>query len=161
MALIPWKSKQRDRDGGRELSPVSALRHEMDRLFDSFLREPLAAMDWPFKERAWAPSVDVAETDREVIVRAEVPGIDPKDLDVTISGNQLILSGEKKEAVERSGKDFHVSESRYGSFRRSIPLPSTVDAENVEADCVHGVITIHLKKTQAAAAKRIEVKTKA
>ena len=72
----------------------------MDRLFDSFLREPLAAMDWPFKERAWAPSVDVAETDREVIVRAEVPGIDPKDLDVTISGNQLILSGEKKEAVD-------------------------------------------------------------
>ena len=158
MALIPWRSKQRERDGGREASPLAVLRTEMDRLFDSFVREPLG--NWPFGERAWSPPIDLAETENEVVVRAEVPGIDPKDLEVTVSGNQLVISGEKKETSEREGKDFHFSESRYGSFRRTVPLPSTVDAGNVEADYAHGIVTVRLKKTPASAPKRIEVRTK-
>lgn len=160
MALIPWKSKHRERDSGREPSPLSVLRSEMDRLFDSFVREPLGNLDWPFGERAWSPPVDLAETEDEVMVRAELPGIDPKELEVTVSGNQLVLSGEKKETSERVGKDFHLSESRYGSFRRTVPLPSAVDAGNVEADYANGILTIRLKKTVAAPPKRIEVKTK-
>jgi len=93
-------------------------------------------------------------------VRAEIPGIDPADVEVTVSGNQLVISGEKKESAERGGKDFHVSESRYGSFRRIVPLPGAVDATQVDAHCADGVLTVNLKKSQTAAAKRIDVKVK-
>lgn len=161
MAQLPWRGKQREREGGRgETSPLAALRGEMDRLFDQYLREPLGAMEWPFGGRGWSPAVDVAESDQEVTVRVEIPGIDPKDLDVSITGNQLVLAGEKKETAEHEGKDVHISETRYGSFRRTVPLPADVDAENVEAACANGVLTIRLKKIQAAPPRRIEVKTK-
>ena len=91
---------------------------------------------------------------------AELPGIDPKDLDVTVTGNQLVLSGEKKESTEHDGKDFHQSETRYGSFRRTIPLPEGIDTEHVDAQYANGVLTLHMQKTAQAATKRIEVKTK-
>ena len=159
MTLIPWRGKQRE--GERAESPMVALRSEMDRLFDTFLREPLGTIDWPFAGQGrWSPAVDVAESDEEVVVRAEMPGIDPKDLDVSLSGSQLVLSGEKKESTEDQGKDFHHSESRYGSFRRLVQLPEGVDTENVDAQYANGVLTLHLKKTPAAVAKRIEVKVK-
>jgi len=160
MSLIPWRNKQRQ-DGGTRGNALSALRTEMDRLFDTFVREPWGTIDWPFgADRPWSPVVDVSETAEEVTVRAEIPGMDPKDLEVTVTGNQLVLAGEKKETTETKEKSCHVSESRYGTFRRTIPLPANVDAENVEAECAHGILSIRLKKTQAAPAKRIEVKTK-
>jgi HSP20 family protein len=160
MGLIPWRNKVRERGPG-EAAPLANLRSEIDRLFDSFLREPLEAIDWPFfSERGWAPTVDVAEDEHEFTVRAELPGLDPKDLDVTISGNHLVLSGEKKEATEKRTKDFYHSESRFGSFHRTIPLPDAVDTEKVEADYANGVLVVHLKKLPSAAAKRIDVKAK-
>jgi len=160
MNLIPRKNKpQESNEGG--LSPMMALRGEMERLFDSFLREPLAAMDWPrWASDKWSPAVDMAENDKELTVRAELPGIDPKDLEVTVTGNQLVLSGEKKESSEHNEKDFYHSETRYGSFRRTLALPEGIDTENVEAQYANGVLTLHLRKTTPAAAKRIEVKTK-
>jgi HSP20 family protein len=159
MSLIPWKSKQRE--GERTESPLVALRSEMDRLFDTFLREPLGAIDWPLVGQGrWSPTIDVAETDEEVTVRAELPGMDPQDLDVSISGNQLVVSGEKKESSEDKGKDYYHSESRYGSFRRAVRLPEGIDAEHVDAQYAHGVLTLHLKKTPSAVPKRIEVKVK-
>jgi HSP20 family protein len=161
MAMVPWRGKHREREPGRgESSPLTVLRQEMDRLFDQYLREPLSSLEWPFGARGWAPAIDVAESEQEVTVRAELPGVEPGDLDISITGNQLVISGEKKEASERSGKDFHVSETRYGAFRRAVPLPADVDAENVEAAFANGVLTIRLKKVQAAGAKRIEVKVK-
>lgn len=158
MSLIPWRSKQRE--GERpEPSPLGTLRTEMDRLFDTYLREPLAAIDWPLAgAAAWAPAVDVAEDEKQITVRAEIPGIDPKDVDVTVTGNQLVISGEKKESSERKEKSLHVRESRYGSFRRVVPLPTAVESKNVEAHCANGVLTVTLPKTQSAAAKRIDVK---
>ena len=160
MALIPWRNKIRERGPG-ETSPLATLRREIDRLFESFLREPLGGIDWPFgSERGWAPTVDVAEDEKEYTVRAEVPGLDPKDLEVSISGGNLILAGEKKESTERQGKDFYHTESRFGSFHRTIPLPAAVDPESVEAQYANGVLVVHLKKVPAAAAKRIDVKVR-
>ena len=159
MNPIPWRGKQRE--GERAESPLVTLRSEMDRLFDTFLREPLGTIDWPFVGQGrWSPAVDVAESDEEVVVRAEMPGIDPKDLDVSVSGRQLVLSGEKKESTENEGKDFYHSESRYGSFRRLVQLPEGVDTKNVDAQYANGVLTLRLKKTPAAVPKRIEVKVK-
>ena len=103
-------------------------------------------------------AVDVAESDKEVTVRAELPGIDPKDLEVTVAGNQLVLSGEKKESSETKEKGFYHSETRYGAFHRTVPLPEGVDTEHVDAQYAHGVLTLRLAKTPQAATKRIEVK---
>ena len=99
MSLIHWRNKQHDGIPG-ESAPLANLRNEMDRLFDSFIREPFGMLDWPafMGGEKWWPAVDVAESDKEVIVRAEIPGIDPKELDVTVTGNQLVISGEKKES---------------------------------------------------------------
>ncbi len=157
MSLIPWRNK-REAPGG-ELSPMVALRSEIDRLFDSFVREPFGALDWPsWAGGKWSPAIDVAESDKEVTVRAELPGIDPKDLDVTVAGGQLTISGEKKESNETKDKGVYHSETRYGSFHRTVPLPDGVDTEHVDAQYAHGVLTLRLAKTPQAATKRIEVK---
>jgi HSP20 family protein len=161
MSLIPWKNKQREGSAG-ELAPMAALRGEMDRLFDSFIREPLGMLDWPafMGGEKWWPAVDVSESDKDVTVRAEIPGIDPKDLDVTVTGSQLVLSGEKKESTEKKEKGFYHGESRYGSFRRAIPLPNGIDSEHVDAQYADGVLTLKLQKTPSAATKKIEIKVK-
>ena len=160
MNPIPWKNKQRE-SGPEPASPLATLRGEMDRLFDAFVREPFGAIDWPFAGQGkWSPAVDVAETDQEITVRAELPGIDPKDLDVTVTGGQLVLSGEKRESTEDRGDDFYHTDSRFGSFRRVVRLPEGVDSENVEAEFVNGVLTMRLKKSPAAVPKRIDVKVK-
>ena len=140
---------------------MASLRTEMDRLFESLVRDPLAAMDWPFigRGRLW-PTVDLAESPEEVTVRAELPGIDPNDLDVTITGNQLVLSGEKKEVAEKEGQGYYHSESRFGTFRRTVPLPEWLDTQNVAAEYVNGVLTLRIKRSPTAAPKRIEIKVK-
>lgn len=157
MSLIPFRGKQ----SGPIAEPPSlaALRSEIDRLFDSFVRGPLSSVEWPFGgEGKWAPAVDVAEDEDMLTIRAEVPGVEPDDLSVTLLGNQLVLSGEKKESTERKQKGFVQSESRYGSFRRTVTLPEEVDAEKVEAQCANGVLTVTLRKIKPTPPKRIEVK---
>ena len=153
MSIVPWRNKRKT----GELTALGELRHEMDRLFDSFMRDPLGSLGDPFTARHWLPAVDVAETGEEITVRAEIPGVDPKDLEITVAGSRLTIAGEKRESHERSNKDLHLSESRYGSFRRSIDLGGAVDPEQIQAECEQGVLTVKLKKTKAAAAKRIAV----
>lgn len=157
MNLTPWRNKT---EGGKdEFSPLVAFRNEMDRLFDSFFREPLGAMDWPvLGQGRWSPAVDMAESGSELTVRAELPGMDPKDIDISVSGGQLVISGEKRESTEHKDKDVYHTETRYGSFRRMLPLPEGVDTEKVEANYSNGVLTLRLPKTPSAATKRIEVK---
>ena len=160
MNFIPWKNKQEEGSKG-ETSPLTNLRSEMNRLFDSFVRDPFGPWDWPFAaERHWSPVVDVADSDDEVTIRAEIPGMDAEDLEVTVTGNQVVLAGEKKESTEKGGKGFHHTESRFGTFRRTIPLPEGVDPQKVDAEYANGVLLIRLKKSPAVPAKRIEVKVK-
>jgi len=160
MSLIPWRNKQQV-GVEPESSPLVTLKAEMDRLFDAFTREPFGGLQWPFGSPGqWSPAIDIAESDQELTVRAEVPGMRPEDLEVTISGNQLVLAGEKKESAEKSDKGFYHTESHYGSFRRCIPLPQVVDPGKVRADYADGVVTIHLEKSHVAAPRQIEVKKK-
>jgi HSP20 family protein len=158
MALIPWRNKHRSEFEDEE-TPLADLRHEVNRLFDNFLREPF---EWAERTISsfgpWQPAVDVAETDEEVIVRAEVPGLKPGDFDVTITGDQLVLSGEKKETEQRTAKGARWTETRSGSFRRAIRLPVAVQADKVAATHEHGVLTIHLPKLPGDVPKRIPVK---
>ena len=160
MSLIPWRNKTNGSRG--ETTAIAELRSEMDRVFDSFLRDPFGGFNEAFSglsaARSWSPTVDMAENVDEVTVRAEIPGIDAKDLDIKVQGDQLVIAGEKKESTEKKDGGFYHVESRYGSFRRSLQLPPGTDSQNVSADYNNGVLTIRLKKTPAAKPKKIDVK---
>jgi HSP20 family protein len=160
MNLVPWKNKSGETPEGR-LSPLTEFRSEMNRLFDSFLREPLGNLgDSVASWNRWAPALDVSESDTAITVRAEVPGVDPNEIDITVTGDRLTISGEKKETVEKKDRDTYHRESRYGSFSRTLPLPASVDPQHVTATHANGVLTITLQKTPAAQAKKIVVKSK-
>jgi len=145
-SLTPWSSR----------GEMTSFRREMDRLFDRFFE------GWPFRalvdEGQWTPSVDVSESGKEVIVRAEIPGIDPKAIDVSVQGDILTLKGERKNEHEEKGEDFHRVERSYGAFSRLIRLPAEVDATKVKATYKDGVLKINLPKTKEAEAKKIQVK---
>lgn len=110
------------------------------------------------EETAWAPAVNVEETEKEIIVTADLPGIDPKDVDITIEHNVLTVKGECKVEEEEKKKNYHRVERSYGSFQRSLLLPDTVESEKITATSKNGVITITLPKTRESLRKRIEVK---
>jgi HSP20 family protein len=138
--------------------PLRRLRDEMDLLFDRFFgRWPAAWEPTGFPERFW--DVDVREADNEVVVRAEVPGFEPKDFDIHISGNTLTIQAEHKEEGEEKEQDYRQWHQRYGRFQRAIPLSTAVNADKVEARYHSGVLEVHLPRTEPSPKKRIEVKT--
>jgi HSP20 family protein len=157
MSLIPWGNRKTT---GGDMSLLSDLRTEMNRVFDNFFREPFGAVTeavgW---QDQFAPSLDVTETANEVTIQAELPGVDPKDLDITVNADRITISGEKKETIEKKDKNVHQKEIRTGKFSRMIALPSGVDTQNVTAEHKNGILTVHLKKTAQAAARKISVKS--
>jgi HSP20 family protein len=157
MALIPWRSKYRDEPN--TLATASGLRSEMDRLLSSFFGESFAESR-PWGLTAWGPPLDVEETDKQVIVRAEIPGVKAEELELSIHDNALVISGEKKENEEKKEQGYFYQERRFGSFRREVPLPSAVDAENVEAQYKDGVLHVTLHKAQEALPRKIQVKAR-
>ena len=159
--IIPWKHKPpATRVPESTSSSLVALRHDMDRLFDTFIREPFSAVEWPFMRGRWSPAIDVAESENEVTVRTELPGIEPDNVEVTVTGNQLTISGNKTEVSEEHDKDFYHTESRCGCFRRSVPLPSGIDSEKSDAEFKNGVLIVRLEKSHDASRETIEVKSK-
>ena len=100
------------------------------------------------------------ETDREIIVKAEMPGLDPNDFQISLTENTLTIKGEKKEEKEEKKKNYHMIERRYGSFYRSIPLPCSVETDKVEANYKKGILEINLPKAEAAKVKQINVNVK-
>lgn len=160
MNIIPWRTKREDRALNRSEYPLNRLRNEMDSLFERFFRDPFLT---PFGEEfgtelAWGPQIDLAETDKEVTVTAELPGVDPKDVDIKVVDNMLTLSGEKRHEREEKKRNFHFIERQHGSFHRTIALPSSVNPDKVDATFKQGVLTVTLMKHQNAQAKRIEIK---
>lgn len=157
MALIPWKRRE---GSAGQLSQASGFRNEMDRLFDSFFSDVPSMWGQRGWSLEWEPAVDVEETDKQVLVRAEIPGVKPEDLDVTIQHGALVISGEKKESEERKERGYLYQERRYGSFRREMPLPAAVDEQNVKAEYTDGVLHVTLEKSQQALPKKIQVTAK-
>src|SRR3990170_2774296 len=131
-ALAPW---------------TGSLRKEMDRLFERFF-EPR----WDeFPALAgWAPVLDVSETKEAVVVKAEVPGMDPKEIEVTLQGELLTIKGEKKEQKEEKDEHYHRMERSYGAFARTVRLPVPMDGSKVTATFKNGLLMIQLPKTPAA-----------
>jgi HSP20 family protein len=145
MELTPWKPF---RELGR-------LRDEMDRLWEDFFGE---RRFFAPSERRWHPSLDVAETKDNVMVTAEIPGMDAKDIDISVLGDVLTIKGEKKQEKEEKEENYHLVERMYGAFTRSITLPGAVDTEKIEATYKKGVLRITLPKKEEAKAKEVKVK---
>jgi len=140
------------------------LQKEMNDLFENFNK----SMFRPFGERkngegaAVIPKLDVSETDTELEITAELPGLDEKDIDVSLTRNVLTIKGEKKMEKEEKKKDYYRMERSYGSFKRSVPLPAAVDVDKIDASFKKGVLKIRLPKTGEAKkeVRKIAVKAK-
>jgi len=159
--LVPWKWGEKQAPVKREEEPFYALQRDMNRLFNEFFSDFSLR---PFGE-AWSgfkPSVDVAETDREIKITAELPGLDNNDIEVKLANDILTISGEKKQEKEDKDKNYYRLERSYGSFQRSIPLPPGVETDKVDATFNKGVLTITLPKAAATQSdvKKIPVKTR-
>jgi HSP20 family protein len=131
---------------------------EWERRFDDLFGRPLWRL--PVEERNWMPAVDVFEKEDKFIVKAELPGMKDDDIDVSVIGDTLSIKGEKKSETEVKDEDYYRSERSYGSFYRSIPLPSNVDANKVEASFDDGVLEITLPKSVKVKPKKIAVSAK-
>ncbi len=177
--------KREERRGGfleAPLEPLAHLREEMDRLFDDFtsgwpwgrarrrargMMTPFAGAFEPFRGSpfGWSSgigAVDVVDKDKEIQIRADLPGMKEDDIDVRLSDGLLTIQGEKKEEKEESEEEgnYYVSERRYGSFQRSFRLPEGIDLEHVDAAFKNGVLTVKLPKTKEAQEKIKKIKVK-
>jgi HSP20 family protein len=106
----------------------------------------------------WVPAFDISENEKEYIITAELPGIDIKDVDITLSEGILSVKGEKKQEKEDKGEDYHMIERHYGSFHRSFSLPGKVEADKIDANYKDGLLKLTLPKAEASKTKKIEVK---
>jgi HSP20 family protein len=135
---------------------IEKTRSEMDRLWDTFLfgRPKTSGL----AEEEWQPAMDVSETESELVVNVEIPGMDPEDIDVSLSEGTLLIKGEKKPEAEEKEADYHLIERNYGTFIRSIPLPAGVQRDKISASYKNGILTIVLPKSEGAQKKEIKVK---
>lgn len=141
----------------RPFREVSRLRREMDRLWDDYFgpgRRALRPLTAEF-----APAVDVKETADQIVVKAEVPGMDAQDINISVTGDVLTIKGEKKAEREEKEENYHLVERSYGSFSRSLAMPAAVDLDKIEAKYDKGVLIITCPKKEEVKPKAIEVKT--
>ena len=125
-------------------------------LFDSFFGD-LGLPTLYDREELWTPAIDVSETEKEYLVKAELPGISKKEIDISLTDGVLTIKGEKKQEKKEEKENYHFIETRYGSFSRSLRLPDDASAEKVDATYTDGVLTVSIPKTESAKPKKIEV----
>jgi HSP20 family protein len=147
----------------RYQDPFQSFRTEMDRLFDSFLggAPSLASLrQGSSGAQVMTPTLDVKENEKEIVVKADLPGMDEKDINLTIHNGVLSLRGEKKSEHTDERENYHVMERSYGSFQRSVRLPDTIDEDKAEARFDKGVLTISLPKRPETVSvhKKIQIK---
>jgi len=136
---------------------MMSLRDAMDRLFDDAFTRPLSLRD------GWSssvPAIDMFQTDDEIVVKAALPGIKSDEVQINVTGEVLTLKGEVKQNQEMEEKSWHLREQRFGSFERSIALPTDVVADKAKADFENGILTITLPKAEEVKPKTITVKAK-
>ena len=156
--LVPFRHRRRQAARSDALSPFERMHEEMDRIFNEFM--PSASEAGSFSAGTLA-SIDLSETDDALELKADLPGMEEKDLNVTLRNGAVTISGERKYESEETKKNFYRAERAYGSFSRSVPLPCEVDEERVEAHFKNGVLTVRLPKsaTEKENQRRIDIKT--
>jgi HSP20 family protein len=134
---------------------------EIEDMFDRYTRAvslPRSGSQEAMTTGDWSPRVDISETDKEVVIKAEIPDVKKKDVKVTVDNGVLTIQGEKKHEKEEKGKKFHRVECRYGSFTRSFSLPENIDETKIKASFKDGMLNLQIQKTKGAKPKAIEVK---
>jgi HSP20 family protein len=154
-SLIPFG---RDRTVAGSSNPFMSLQREIDRLFDDFSRGMPAFGN---TGAGLMPSMDVTETDNEIEITAELPGLEEKDVQINVADNLLTIRGEKKTEKEEKDKNYRLVERSYGEFERTLELPDGVNADAIKASIAKGVLTVTVPKPAPAQAKKIEVKAAA
>jgi HSP20 family protein len=142
--ITPW----------RPLRELGNLRREMEDLWGDLVGE----REFLPMKGEWMPALDVSETKDSLIIKAEVPGMEPKDIDISLSGDLLTIKGEKRQKTEEKKESFHRIETRYGAFSRTIRVPVSVNSDKIEASYDKGVLKIVLPKKEEIKAKQIEIK---
>ncbi len=143
MSLIRWDP----------FDDLASLRESMDKLFEEFTtRRPRAATP-----AVWPPAVEVYETDGDIVVRAELPGIDPKNVNIQVADDTLTIKAEAKAEQEEKGRNYYMRELRYGSFVRALTLPSSAQGELAKASYKNGILEIRIPKSERAKPKTVKV----
>jgi HSP20 family protein len=143
--LIPWRHE------------MERLKREMNQLYERLIDlGPLRRFDAAW---AWVPLIDVSESEGNITVHAEIPGMDPNDIEVSVQGNTLTIRGERKQESIEEDKEMYRSERSYGNFERSIPLPAAVDPEQAKASYTNGVLRIKLLKVEKNRPKKVQILT--
>jgi HSP20 family protein len=147
---------------------LSTIREQMNSLFEDLIsnsdwEKPTLGdhrwMELPSTSGIWTPAVEIKELDQELILKAEIPRIDVKDLQVEVTEDQVILSGEHKEEkrTEDKDKNYFRSELHYGQFQRIVPLPMPIKTDNIKSDFKHGILTLTMQKVEDAPKKAVKV----
>lgn len=152
--LIPWKRHEAQRNPA-STAPVSQLRSDWDRFFDRFLDDFWGV---PLTGAAYAPPLDILETDDELILTVEIPGIETKDVEISLSGDVLTIAGQKLELPADERARYHRMERRHGSFERNVRLPIPVEPQDVRAESRNGLLVITLRKAESQRPRKIPVK---
>jgi len=152
--LMPWRKHEALPDDRWNKDPFDVLHREINELFEGFYRG-----FGEHRRTAGAAGFELSETDDEIRIKAELPGMDEEDITVEIEEDMLVIRGERKREKETKKRNYHVSEMSYGVYRRTVPLPADVDREKARAGFKRGVLTLTLPKTgqSRAGRKRIRV----
>jgi len=134
---------------------MMSLREAMDLLFDDAFTRPLS-----ISGVSASPAIDIYQTDENVVVKAALPGLNPEDVDITVTGETLTLRGEYKQETEQNDVNYHIREQRSGSFNRAILLPTDVQSNKAKADFENGVLTITMPIAEEVKPKSITIKAK-
>lgn len=157
--LMPFSKKnlpiRRETD-----NPFALFRQDLDTMFDDFARGFEMEPTWSTKLDSFTPRVDVTESEKEIHIAAELPGIEEKDIDITVSKDSLTIKGEKKEEKEDKGKDYYRMERSYGSFSRTIPLPVEVETDHAVASYQKGILSIKIPKSARAIEEKKKIAVK-
>ena len=158
--LLPAVTRPAGKDADH---PFYSLQHQMNSLFDDFFSGCNAVPHSMVTGElgAFSPSIDVKESDKDFIIRAELPGVNDKDVEVTVTNNAVTIKGEKKEDKEDKGENYYYMERSYGSFNRVIPLEMETDANKAEASFKNGILNITIPKKPSAKTKGTKVPIKA
>ena len=149
--LVPWRKRRENQ--------IEQFHKGTPHLFDRYLGKDMSRFPENMFGNGWFPSVDVSEGKKNITVKAEIPGMNPKNIDISLDDRRLKIKGEKTHEKEEKDKHFFRSERYYGYFNRAIELPVEVDAADVDASYKNGVLKIKLKKVKESEPKRIEIKT--
>jgi HSP20 family protein len=145
MELVRWRPRRY----------VPSVSDDIDRAFDRMIRNWVSPVS--FSEFDWNPSIDVSESENDIVVKAELPGVDSKDVEISVDNNNLIISGEKRQEEEEKDRNYYRLERSYGSFRRSFALPPDVDVDKIRASSKDGVISVVIPKSGEKKSKKVEI----